>query len=260
MNLILFIIAMTSSTIGAITGIGGGVIIKPVVDILGILSVSVTNFLSACTVLSMSTVSLIRSKKNKIQIDLKYSTFLAIGAAIGGVGGKIIFDSIKNNYQNDSTLVFLQSVILLLLTVMVLVYMLNKSKIKTYNFKNNLAISVTGLILGILSAFLGIGGGPINLVVLYMLFSMDSKTAAVNSLYVIFFSQIANLLFTIICANVPQFDIISLVAMVIGGISGGLIGSDILKRLSGNGISKVFNVLLIVIIIICATNAWRVIL
>ena len=42
--------------------------------------------------------------------------------------------------------------------------------------------------LGILSSFLGIGGGPINLVVLFFFFSMDTKTAAQNSLYTILFS------------------------------------------------------------------------
>lgn len=257
MSFVLIIIAICASTIGAITGIGGGVIIKPVVDILGILPVSTASFLSGCTVLSMSVISLIKSKKNTIQIDLKYSTYLAIGAAVGGIIGKVIFDYIKNNFQNDNILVFLQSVILLLLTVMVLVYMMNKSKIKTYSVTSKIAISIAGLVLGIFSAFLGIGGGPINLVVLYMLFSMDAKTAAVNSIYIIFCSQVANLLFTTITGNTPQFEVLSLVAMVIGGISGGFLGSEILKRISGNGVNKVFNVLLIIIIIICGINIWR---
>ena len=46
-------IAFFASTIGAICGIGGGVIIKPVMDAFGVMDVSVINFLSGCTVLSI---------------------------------------------------------------------------------------------------------------------------------------------------------------------------------------------------------------
>ena len=48
------LICLAASALGAICGIGGGVIIKPVLDSLGIYSVSTVNFLSGCTVLSMS--------------------------------------------------------------------------------------------------------------------------------------------------------------------------------------------------------------
>ena len=56
-----------------------------------------------------------------------------------------------------------------------------------------------------MSSFLGIGGGPINLVVLFYFFSMETKTAAQNSLYIILFSQITSLLTTLITHSVPEF-------------------------------------------------------
>lgn len=62
-----------------------------------------------------------------------------------------------------------------------------------------------GVLLGIISSFLGIGGGPINLVVLGYCFSMDSKTAAVISLYIILFSQLASLLAALI-SGVPDYS------------------------------------------------------
>ena len=54
MSLILFSVSLISSLIGAISGIGGGVIIKPVLDSLGVMSISTINFLSGCTVLAMA--------------------------------------------------------------------------------------------------------------------------------------------------------------------------------------------------------------
>ena len=55
--ILVFLICFFASIVGAICGIGGGVIIKPVLDAFGIMSVSAISFLSGCTVLSMTTYS-----------------------------------------------------------------------------------------------------------------------------------------------------------------------------------------------------------
>ena len=60
--LLIFLICFSASVIGAICGIGGGVIIKPVLDAFGIMDVATISFLSGCTVLSMTTYSVIKNK------------------------------------------------------------------------------------------------------------------------------------------------------------------------------------------------------
>ncbi|MFR9254508.1 MAG: hypothetical protein ACLVJ6_02695 [Merdibacter sp.] len=50
MYALFFLISFGASIIGAICGIGGGIIIKPVMDAFGALDVSIINFLSGCTV------------------------------------------------------------------------------------------------------------------------------------------------------------------------------------------------------------------
>ena len=117
--------------------------------------------------------------------------------------------------------------------------------------------ALVGVLLGLLSAFLGIGGGPINLVVLYYFFSMDSKTAALHSLYIIFFSQTASLISTFAKDNVPPVEPAVLIAMVIGGIAVGLLGSRISRRLDNAAVDRVFRVLLIVITLISCYNLWH---
>ena len=57
MEIMVLAIAFGASVVGAICGIGGGVIIKPLLDSFGIASVSEISFLSGCTVLSMSCYS-----------------------------------------------------------------------------------------------------------------------------------------------------------------------------------------------------------
>ena len=132
-----------------------------------------------------------------------------------------------------------------------------KEKIRTLHLSHAAVCLMVGLLLGLLSAFLGIGGGPINLVVLYYFFSMDSKTAALHSLYIIFFSQTASLISTFAKDNVPTVEPAVLIAMVIGGIVGGLLGSRISCRLDNAAVDRVFRVLLIVITLISCYNLWH---
>lgn len=257
MEFIYFLVSIFSSIIGAISGIGGGIIIKPVLDATAVISVSTASFLSGCTVLSMSIVSNIKSRNYDVKLEVKTSTFLAIGAALGGVFGKNIFDQLKESFQNESIVGAVQASLLLLITVGVLIYMKKKDLIKTYHITNVLLCFVVGLLLGILSAFLGIGGGPMNIALLYWMFSMDSKTAAKNSLYIILVSQFTSLLSTFWNKTVPDFQVSVLVLMIVGGIVGGIIGSNLSMKLRTVQVEKVFTILLFIIIGINLYNLVR---
>jgi uncharacterized membrane protein YfcA len=111
-----------------------------------------------------------------------------------------------------------------------------------------------GILLGSVASFLGIGGGPINLAILYLFFSMDSKKAALNSIYIIFFSQATNLLFTIASGNVPSFPPLVLVLMILGGIGGGLIGSELRKKMNNRQVDILFSIVMVIIIGISTYN------
>lgn len=113
-----------------------------------------------------------------------------------------------------------------------------------------------GVLLGIISSFLGIGGGPINLVVLGYCFSMDSKTAAVISLYIILFSQLASLLAALI-SGVPDFPPMALALMVAGGIGGGIAGRALNRKMDNQAVDKLFIILMVLIIAICIFNAMK---
>lgn len=242
------LICLLATTLGAISGIGGGVIIKPVFDALAPLSVSQISFLSGCSVLAMSIVSLLSSKNGDAKIDKLRTTPLAIGSAVGGVVGKLIFDVIKRSAGNDGITGTIQSIIMILLTLGVLLYVLNKSRIITNNLNSKTVCLAIGLILGILSSFLGIGGGPINLAVLYFFFSMNTKTAALNSLYMIFFAQTASFVFTLVSASVPETDFFTLAVMIASGIVGGYVGRKINKKMSSKAVDILFCCMLVAIV------------
>ena len=252
-----FLICIVATTLGAIAGIGGGVTIKPVLDALGTLSVASIGFLSGCTVLAMSVVSLFRSRGGDVKVDSQKGTMLAVGGAVGGVVGKYLFDMVKSGFGSDGLVGTIQSVLMIVLTLGVLLYVLKKNHIRTYQIENPVVCCSIGLILGILSSFLGIGGGPINLAVLYFCFSMDTKTAALNSIYIILFSQIASLISTIALGNIPSFSPSVLISMVLGGVLGGFVGRAFSKRMSNSQVDILFRWMLVLITGISCYNLYH---
>lgn len=182
-NLLALIVCFFASVIGAICGIGGGVIIKPLLDSVGILDVTAISFLSGCTVLSMTTYSVLKNRcSGTSHISARRMLPLAIGASIGGVAGRELFSYVKLISGNNEKVGAVQAFCLLIITFGTLLYTLYKSKIKTYRIDKKSVCFSIGTFLGIISSFLGIGGGPINLVVLFFFFSMPTKIAAENSL------------------------------------------------------------------------------
>ena len=258
MLFLVFLICFSASIVGAICGIGGGVIIKPVLDAFGIMSVSTISFLSGCTVLSMTTYSVLSGrKKGSSAFEKATGLPLAIGAAAGGILGKELFEIIKSLSTDPERVGAVQAGCLLIVTLGTLIYTLYKSRIPTRQVKHPLFCLVIGLILGLLSAFLGIGGGPINLVVLFYFFSMDSKAAAENSLYLIFFSQLASLCMSFLRGNVPEFEIGMLLLMALGGICGGIAGRKINRNIDNKTVDKLFIALMVLMIFINLYNIMK---
>jgi len=254
---ITFLICILATTIGAINGIGGGVIIKPILDATSSMGVEQISFLSGITALAMAIVSLFKSRKMSKKFNPNILVALALGSALGGVIGKIIFNYIKEATGNINIIGLIQNSLMLFLMIFVMIYMINKSKIKTFYLTNKILCMIIGLGLGICSSFLGIGGGPINLVVLYFFFSLDAKNATYNSIFIILLSQMASIIFSFVSKSIPDLNIPMLIFMVMGGILGGLFGKTISNRMNNENIEKLFFIVLIGISIITVWNIYK---
>jgi len=257
-SVLVFFICFSASIIGAICGIGGGVIIKPALDAFGIMSVSTISFLSGCTVLSMTTYSVVKSKlSGSSRINQETGLPLALGAAIGGILGKNLFEVIRGMSANPERVGAVQAACLLAVTLGTLLYTIFKGRIKTHRITSKAVCLVIGLLLGVMSSFLGIGGGPINLVVFFFFFSMDTKTAAENSLYTILCSQLASLIFSIVSGRVPEFSVGMLCLMVCSGICGGAFGRSLNKKLESSMVDRLFIGLMVIMIFINLYNIFK---
>jgi uncharacterized protein len=61
-------------------------------------------------------------------------------------------------------------------------------------------------------------------------------------------SQLFSLITTFAAQNVPSYNPMILLLMIVGGISGGIIGTSFLKRIRMKGVQKVFFVTLVFMI------------
>lgn len=257
-NLIIMLVSLVSSTVGAICGIGGGVVIKPVLDSLGLMSVAAASFLSGLTVLTMSSYSVITAfSHHESDVKMKTGLPLCIGAVVGGIVGKIGFNIAQAALGGGNQIGAIQAACLFVLVGGTLAYTFNKKRITTLHMESAFFCLAMGLFLGIMSSFLGIGGGPFNLIFLSFFFSMSTKIAAQNSLFIILCSQFASFLQTVFTNSVPEFQWLTLILMASMGLSGALIGRRIYKKLDDDKVDILFSGLNIVIMCICVYNFFR---
>ncbi|MCH5315094.1 MAG: sulfite exporter TauE/SafE family protein [Eubacterium sp.] len=239
------VIIIIATMLGAFVGLGGGVIIKPLLDLIGHDSIDVVNFVSSCAVFSMSISSTVKHVSAKTKIDFKFVVTISIGAVLGGIGGSALFDYLLTVFDNGM-LKALQGLILGLLLVLSVIYV-NVKNAKSFNVKNPVGIVFSGLVLGFTASFLGVGGGPINVAFLVLFFSMTMKDAAVYSVATIFFSQLSKLITIGISGTVPSVSGITLAVAIVCAVSGGIIGAKMNKKFNEKKIRSIFTIVVAVI-------------
>jgi len=257
---ILPLIILFSAILGALAGIGGGVIIRPLIDALNYFDEgSISNLISSFCVLFVALTSVLKRIISKDKINnYKTSIFLGIGASIGGIIGQIIYKTIKDMF-NKNIILIIQSSLLIILLILVIIYVeFLKDKGYSLNIKNKILVVIIGLMLGLFSSFLGVGGGPINVAVLILFFSMSMKDASINSLIIIIFSQISKL---ILCIFDGTFNSafsstssndspwwIFLIILIPVAIIGSLIGTFLNKKINEKILKYVYLSSMVIII------------
>ncbi len=254
--IVYFLIAILATTAGALTGMGGGVIIKPVLDVLQGYDVSTIGVLSAVTVFAMAIASLGKQMAAKNPVPVKLAVPLACGAVVGGLVGQKMLDFVVGGMAGN-TVTVIQNAILCFLILIVFIYMRVKEHLTSPALSGMVPGILVGVGLGIASSFLGIGGGPINVAVLIYVFALSTKTAALCSIFVILFSQASKLIAVAVGTGFAVYDLKMLPAMVIGGVAGGFIGSALSKKFSEKTVEFWFNVIQIVVLGLAVLNIVR---
>lgn len=246
------VIIFFASAVGSFLGGGSGVIIKPLLTLFVNDTTEVINFISSVSVFSMSISSTIKYTRRKQKVDFITILMISAGSIIGGFAGKSLFD-LFNGAMIDNYAKAYQAVMLAVLLTAALLYV-NKGKV-SFHLKNRAAMLLCGVVLGIISSFLGIGGGPINMMFFVLFFSMTMKESAIYSVAVIFFSQLSKIVTYIVSDTVPQFDYRILFVAVPAAVIAGIIGAALNKKANENTVKKVYTAVLGIFIILNVYNA-----
>lgn len=246
-------VILVATTLGAFVGLGGGVIIKPVLDFIGKEPRMQVDFLSAAAVFTMSVVSTGKCIKRRQKFDISIIIFIAAGSILGGYLGSAVMDIIGTMIEQQ-TIRCIQAFALAALLTAVSIYV-GKCNF-SFKVKNKLAIFAVGLALGFMASFLGIGGGPINVAVLTLFFSMNVKDSAVYSVAIIFFSQLSKLITIFSTAGFEPYahQWKTLVFILPAAVIGGFIGSSLNRKFDDKLIRKIFVTVMILLIVLNVYN------
>ena len=188
----------------------------------------------------MSITSTTRHIIKKTPIKPSIVLLVALGSVGGGLLGNYLFNYALSVSSTPNTVRGIQSAILAVFLVCVIIFV--SGNFKTFNVKNPIAILLSGLLLGTAAAFLGIGGGPINVAFLTLMFSFTMRDAAVYSVAVIFFSQCANIISTYIKTGFSGFDMKVLLVIIPVAVIGGFIGSILNRKCNEKAIKVTFTI------------------
>lgn len=232
------LVILTATFLGACAGLGGGVIIKPALDAIGAHDIYTISFLSTCTVFTMSAYATLRRALGGEKCDIRMLLFVSAGSMAGGVGGESLFSATAKALPAQ-TVTAIQSLILTLLLVLALAYV--NGRYGSYRLTGRTAYACVGALLGLLSSFLGIGGGPFNVAAFTLFFSAPIKRAVLYSLVTIFFSQGAKLLSIARTTGFGAFDLSLLWLALPAALLGGALGAWANRKFSSGDIVLIFN-------------------
>lgn len=250
MGIIYFLVAIIATTLGSLVGLGGGVIIKPSLEFLGEYDIVTISMLSAITVFSMAIVSTYKQVRKGFRPSIKI-IYLAIGAIFGGIIGKSLFSILLDN-MNKTDASALQGTMLIVILIIVLL----QKFLPDYDFNNVFAVMFIGLALGTIASFLGIGGGPINVMIIMMFLNMKIKEAANASIIVILLSQFTNISMALASGGIMVPGIEMVIYMIPAAILGGLIGAKLQHVLKSKTLHKLFNGVLVILIALNIYNVY----
>lgn len=243
----IYLVILIAALIASITGIGGGVIIRPILSTTD-LSITLVSFYACVAIVTSTIYSLVRAVQKKENLNIKLVSLLSVGAFIGGAVGNTIFTYSVDKYADD--LVVVVQSILLILTLCFVMYATIKEITISRVFKSRVLIILVGISIGIISVFIGIGGGILNVIILQMLFKIKKKEVVINSLAMIFISQTANIILMIYNGVASNLDYQMLGLIMASALIGGIIGKELSTKVSANFSKSLFTIVIAAVMLL----------
>ena len=218
------VIGLIAGILGSMIGVGGGIIISPVLTFLGLTppQVASTSLFAVSSTSVSSTIAYARSNKIQYMLGIKMALLSIPGAIIGS----FFSTGIDPGYFR-----FLLAIILIGTGI----YLMFRNSITKGNSFSLESIWIKILffsgtfVAGIISSLFGIGGGVIFVPLMILIVGITMHLAAPTSQLVLMITSLVGLTTHIILAN-P--DYLPAILLSVGAFGGAQIGSRLSTRLS----------------------------
>ena len=260
MGIIYSIVILLACILGAIVGLGGGVFIRPIFDAIGYHNVLNIAFFSSSAILTMAVVSTVMKVRDGTKIEAKLALLISVGAVVGGMLGDQLLQLLVGRFEYDASVQRIQIIATVIVLVLSLIFTA-KNNLR-YIIKNRWVCLPLGVLLGTIAAFLGIGGGPINVPILMIFFGLPIKTATGYSIVIIFFSHASRLItMGVTQAGQGEYSLFDapllrlLPFIIIAAALGGFLGAYFSKIFSDKVVKKLFIAALLAVMVLNIYNA-----
>ncbi len=236
----LIALGFAAGILGSMIGLGGGIIVVPVLTFLGFspTAAASNSLFAALSNAIASTISYSRQKRIEYSLGLKLGLLTIPGTVLGAV---ISTDVTPGIFKMLFGLVLIASAAYIFLRKKI------ENKEKTL-YKQMMVFAVgASFFAGIISSFFGIGGGIIFVPLMVVGMGMAMKKAAPTSQLILLFASLSGVITHSILGH-PDF--IQAGFLAIGSFIGGLIGA----RLSLDVKERYLQILVSVVILIAAAK------
>jgi len=265
----LLIISVVVGFFAGLLGIGGGFLLTPILIFLGIPPIyAVAN--GANNILAAS-VSGTLGHWFKDQLDIKMGLLIVAGGILGSIFGIILFkffiaQGIVNNIISLMYCTLLTSIgISMLIESLIEIrriklnrfirrklhkhYWLHNLPFKIRIHKSKLYTSVIppiffGILVGILSSMLGVGGGFLLVPIMIYILGMPARLVAGTSLFVMIFIMIIVIFLHALSLN--TVDILLVMILVVGSVIGAQLGTKIGSKLRSEELRAMMSILVLI--------------
>lgn len=235
---LLMLTGFFAGSFGALLGLGGGIIVIPILTIFFHLPIHTAIGVSLVGVIATSTgaaVVYVREGKANVRLGMT----LELATTIGAIVGAVVAD-------------YVSARVLYLLFAMLVGYNAYSMYRKSETAKMETAVGLQqneyeikrvplGLFIssfaGILSGLLGVGGGLIKVPVMYLLMGVPLKVAAATSNFMIGVTATASALIYYFNGRI---DVAAAVPVALGVFAGAALGSRFNTRISTRALKRIF--------------------
>ena len=234
----LILLGFAAGILGSMIGLGGGIIVVPVLTFLGFPpTVAASNSLFAALSNAIaSTISYSKQKRIEFSLGLKLGLLTVPGTVLGAVISSDVSSEIFK---------ILFGIILVFSAAYIFLRKKLETKEKTLSKQMMVFAIGASFFAGIISSFFGIGGGIIFVPLMVVGMGMAMKRAAPTSQLILLFASLSGVIVHSILGH-PDFLQAGLLA--IGSFFGGLVGA----RLSLEIKERYLQILISVVILIAA--------